>query len=98
MEPEEDIDINLLLSHIIKDFFELYESPRSVKWVVDYSKRLMLKGREITYLKNRELHKGTVVDINKDFHLIIKNEAGESEYLQSGEVTVGSNEAVKNEL
>lgn len=95
LEPNETIDINLLLSNIINNFFKLYKDLKSTDTVDAYRTRLLLKNQKVNYIKNGEPKSGTVLDIDEAFQLVIETESGKTEHLQSGEVTVGSKEAAK---
>lgn len=95
LEPNEKIDINLLLSNIINNFFKLYKDLKSTDTVDAYRTRLLLKNQKVNYIKNGEPKSGTVLDIDEAFQLVIETESGKTEHLQSGEVTIGSKEAAK---
>jgi len=94
----EEIDINSLLAQIFNNFFEMYKSLKSPEYLTAYREHLMLKNKEVTYIQNGKTQKGTILDIDESFSLIIKNESGKKVHLKSGEVTIGSKEALKNEL
>ena len=87
---DEAFNANELVAAIVNIFFELYADLKSENTLEEYQKRMMLIGSNINYIQNGVQKSGSVVGIDNKFRLIIKNEKGESVYLKSGEVTIGS--------
>ncbi len=88
---DEAFNANKLVASIVNGFFELYTDLKSENTLEEYQKRMMLIGSNINYTQNGVQKSGSVAGIDNKFRLIIKNEKGESVHLQSGEVTIGSN-------
>ena len=88
---DESFDANLLVASTVNNFFELYGDLKSQSTLEQYQKRMMLVGQNINYTQNGIQKSGRVEGIDERFRLIVKSDLGEIIHLQSGEVTIGSN-------
>ena len=88
---DESFDANLLVASTVNNFFELYGDLKSQSTLEQYQKRMMLVGQNINYTQNGTEKSGRVEGIDEHFRLIVKSDLGEIIHLQSGEVTIGSN-------
>lgn len=89
-EENEELNANALVADTVNEFFTLYNDLYSKNIPNEYKKRMMLMGDDINYTVNSTKKSGRVVGLDDRFHIIVENEAGEREALQSGEVTIGS--------
>lgn len=92
-DKDEILNANELVAAVVNNFFELYKNLRAQDTVTEYQKRMLLVGESINYTQNGEEKSGTVEGIDDAFRLIIKNKNGDLTHLQSGEVTIGSQNA-----
>lgn len=88
---------NEIIAKTVSNFFDIYdyENLRSKTVYNEYNKRLMLKGRNVGYTENGEVKSGTVLGIDRSFNLIIMQNDGKEIHLKSGEITIGSDQAIK---
>lgn len=89
-EKNDKIDLNLIIAETVKEFLRLYDNLHDPEIVKSYRNRLMLMGKTVNYIKNGVTESGKVLDIDHNFRLIIEKASGETEALQSGEVTIKS--------
>ncbi len=76
-----------IVADIVNRFFDMYNGSDTdfVKRYKDYS---YLTGKEINIISGENTRPATVIDINDDCHLLVKNENGEIEEISSGDVSV----------
>lgn len=75
------------VSGIIKRFFYYYKKIEDNEYIINYRRRLMLTGKEVSYEKDGETHKAKVLGIDDEARLILE-ENGETVKLSAGEVSV----------
>ena len=88
---EEKPDIltrNRLAGEIINAVLELCEDLENRDFLEEYKKRSMVLGHKIKVHQQNNWSFARAVDISEDGGLIIENEAGELETLNSGEITI----------
>lgn len=83
-----NITRNQLVAEILNELFELCENLDDKSIMKEYRILSLVLGKEVSFLKNNKMNKGTAVDITEDGALVIKHENGEIDYLNSGEVSV----------
>ncbi|WP_300257921.1 biotin--[acetyl-CoA-carboxylase] ligase [Clostridium sp.] len=86
-EPQ-NITRNQLVAEILNELFELCENLDDKSIIKEYRILSLVLGKEVSFLKNNKMNKGTAVDITENGALVIKYENGEIDYLNSGEVSV----------
>ena len=91
------IDLNLIIAETVNEFLRLYDNLHNPDIVKGYRNRLMLMGKTVNYIKNGITESGKVLDIDNNFRLIIEKATGETEALQSGEVTIKSSTLTKKD-
>lgn len=84
---------NGIVAETVNRFWGFYNDIRAREYLKGYRERLLLKGQNITYILNGNKNMGEVMDIDDNFRLKIKKPDGNTEFLSSGEVTVGSAQA-----
>ena len=90
------IDRNLIIAQTANEFLRLYDNLHNPDIVKSYRNRLLLLGKTVNYIKNGIAESGRVLDIDDNFRLIIEKTSGETEALQSGEVTIKSSTLTQN--
>ncbi len=80
-----ECDKEKLASDIAK---RLLEEMNSESVVSEYRKRLLVLGREISFVKNGTEYSALAVDINESCNLIAKHTDGRLETLSSGEISI----------
>ena len=96
-EKNDKIDLNLIIAETVNEFLRLYDNLHNPDIVKGYRNRLMLMGKTVNYIKNGITESGKVLDIDNNFRLIIEKATGETEALQSGEVTIKSSTLTKKD-
>ncbi len=77
--------LTVLLSKKLLYYIENPQDNTYLSYYRDYS---MVIGKNITYLKNSNYHKGYVSSINDKGYLVVTLENGEEDILNSGEVSI----------
>ena len=95
-EKNDKIDLNLIIAETVNEFLRLYDNLHNPDIVKSYRNRLFLLGKTVNYIKNGIAESGRVLDIDDNFRLIIEKTSGETEALQSGEVTIKSSTLTQN--
>ena len=85
-KTETDI-IPKLTEEILNSFFKYYDTIKEKNYMPEYRRRSFLIGKEISYEKDGESHNGTVLDINENAALVVKENDCTLE-LSAGEVSV----------
>lgn len=82
---------NRIMAKIIGEFancfFEFYDNLLSKEYISEYSRRSILDGRKITYIKDNTSHTATVCGINDRAELVVKD-GEKQECLSTGEVRI----------
>lgn len=78
---------------LLKEFFEIYKNIESKSFIKEYRDRCILIGEEVTFNKDGTLHTATVIGIDDDARLCVR-ENGRELKLDSGEVSVRRKNAV----
>lgn len=76
-----------LIAEFANAFFDFYSKLQNKEYINEYRKRSFLTGKNITYQKNGEMHNATVLGIDDNARLVVKN-ADEVETLSTGEVQI----------
>ena len=76
-----------IIGEFANTFFELYKNLEQKEFINEYQHRSFLTGKEITYKKDGETHKATVVGIDENACLIV-NKDGKSDILSHGEIQI----------
>lgn len=77
-----------LASAVVDRFFDRYESLTSESHYEEYKRRLFLLGRDVYVLKGNNREKMRVLDITRDFNLVLQKEDGEKITMSSGEISI----------
>ena len=76
-----------IIAEFANTFFSFYQNLSQKEFITEYQNRSFLTGKEITYTKNGENHKATVICIDNDANLVVKS--GELEQkLSYGEIQI----------
>lgn len=75
-------------SELLCEFLKIYSGWNRTALLEEYKERSMLKGKEILILKGDKTEIATAIDVADDYSLIVKKENGETEKLNSGDVTI----------
>lgn len=82
------LDVNLLASEIITEFFSNLDLVGSEQISKEYKERSFLIGKSVDVIKLSETYTATVLDITDDCSLRVKREDGSVEMLSTGEVSI----------
>ncbi|MDD5021972.1 MAG: biotin--[acetyl-CoA-carboxylase] ligase [Endomicrobiaceae bacterium] len=85
-----NISRNNLIAEIVNNLIELCDNLTDKNLINEYKEHSIVLGKQITYLKNNNKLTGKVIDINDKGNLIIKLPNGKTTILESGEVSIGS--------
>jgi len=77
-----------LAAAVVDRFFDRYESLTSEILYNEYKCRLFILGRDVYVNKGGEIEKMRVLDITRDFNLVLKRENGEEITMSSGEISI----------
>lgn len=86
---------NHLAAEMINEVFELCKDLKNRNFLEEYKAHSMVLGHEIRVHKNNGWFSGRAIDISEEGGLIIENEAGELETLNSGEISIRRMEQIK---
>ncbi len=75
-----------LTAQVINNFFEFYIKKK--EFLTDYRSRSNVLGKEIYVLRNDTKVKATALEIDDKCRLLVKYENGNTEYLNSGEISI----------
>lgn len=81
---------NVIVAKIINEVMSVYNYGDEKLLMREYRERCFLIGKEITYYRNGISCTGKAVDINEMGNLIIENDNGVIDILNSGDVTLSS--------
>ncbi|MGV8906786.1 MAG: biotin--[acetyl-CoA-carboxylase] ligase [Acetobacterium sp.] len=87
-EKPDSLTRNHLAAEIINEVLELCENLENRDFLNDYKKHSMVLGHKIKVHKQNEWSFARAIDISDNGGLIIENETGELETLNSGEITI----------
>lgn len=76
-----------IISLFLKNFFKFYENLEKKEYINEYQNRSFLTDKKITYKKENQVLKATVVGIDENARLIIENE-GKKEFLSYGDIQI----------
>ncbi len=80
---------NHLAATILQRFFHYYQDIMNRDLLVSYRRRLFFLGQTVRVLRmGREACEGVALDIDEDFHLLVRYEDGLTEALSSGEISI----------
>ena len=82
------VDISLLASEIIEEFFKNLHLIGSKEISEEYKNRSFIIGKTVDVIKASETYPATVVDITDDCELLIETADGRREILFTGEVSI----------
>ena len=86
-EPHFDMK-NKLVATFLNRFFYYYNSENDKEYTDKYKQYSFVIGKNITIVSNGLERPATVLDIDDDCRLIVKNEDGETEFLSHGEIKI----------
>ncbi len=76
-----------IVADVVNRFFDMYNGI-DTDFVKRYKEYSYLTGKEINIILGENTRPATVLGINDDCHLLVKNENGEKEEISSGDVSV----------
>ncbi len=80
---------NLLVAEVLFHFWTYYNKLQAKEFLPGYRNRSMVTGKDILILRGEDTpKKAKALDIDENFHLIVKREDGEIERISSGEVSI----------
>lgn len=77
-----------LTDMIVDKFFEYYKKLEDKEYLPYYKAKNITVGKEVTVITSSESYPACVLDIDDEFHLIVKNNKGNIITLSSGEVSI----------
>ena len=85
---KKDINRNELIAEILNEFESVYDNLPDCDFIDEYKKRSCVIGKELFLIRAGEKRKAFALDVDKDGALIVRNENGETERINTGEVSV----------
>ena len=79
---------NRIAAEILNRFMSYYTVLPKINYIEQYRNRSFVIGKEIVVLSPDDPKKAVALDIDDDFHLIVKYEDNKTETLSSGEISV----------
>lgn len=76
-----------IIGGFVNNFFKFYNNLQQKEFIKEYQQRSFLTGKEITYAKDGATHKATVIGIDDDARLIVKQD-GKTDALSHGEIQI----------
>ena len=77
-----------LIARILEIFWEYYENLDAGTFYSEYRRRSLLLGKRVEILGKGRREPAEVLDIGRDFSLILQKKNGEIERLRAGEVEI----------
>ncbi len=85
---KDDISRNTIISFVTRELIKMSNLPSDDRSYYDeYDLRLMLKGERVSYLEKGETKYGTILGVNKDFALRLRDDTGREVLIDSGEIS-----------
>ena len=76
-----------LIAEIINRFFEYYNRLEEKPFLQPYIERSAVIGKSVNVLQNQTERTSKVIGIDDEFHLVVENSDGKTEYLSSAEIS-----------
>ncbi len=83
-----DINRNELIAGILNELESVYDNLPDCDFIDEYKKRSCVIGKEIFLIRAGEKRKAFALDIDKDGALVVRNENGETERINTGEISI----------
>ena len=77
-----------LCAKILDNFFALYKNLTDKEYIDEYRRRSILIGKEVTCSCGEKVYKATVLDIDENARLVVRDLNGEIKFLNAGEVSL----------
>ena len=77
-----------LICEICKELFYFLKTPNDPLWLNDYRQNSMVLGRPVQWIKDGKTFEGIAEDILEDGALLVKDQAGETLSLRTGEISL----------
>lgn len=81
-----------LMAEFLNEFEKIYEALPDTSFIKEYRERNFLIGKEITFIKDEKEISATVLDVDENASLVVKNNEGEILKLSTGEVNIKKDE------
>ena len=89
IKDKADGDLKSRLAAAVADrFFDRYYDMTSTNLLSEYKKRLFVLGNDVYVLRNGVSERMRVLDVTKDFNLMLRRENGEEIVMSSGEISI----------
>ena len=82
-----EVDKNQLSLSVVNSLLEINKKPNREEIFTEYSNRLFIVGKTVSFALNGKIFRGKAVGINEDFNLLVDCE-GEIFTLSSGEISI----------
>lgn len=87
-EEQAEITRNDLISEIINQFYQIYETIGKRDFLNDYRERCFVFGKTIHFKQGKQEFKAIPIDIDQQGGLVVKTEDGQQRTLSYGEITI----------
>lgn len=77
-----------VITELLNEFYNIYMNPVREELLAEYKSRSMVTGKNILILRNDGKEEAVAIDINDDYSLMVKKENGETENLNTGDVSI----------
>lgn len=77
-----------IITELLNEFYHIYMNPIRGELLAEYKNRSMVTGKELLILRNGEEEQAVAIAINDDYSLLVKKENGETENLNTGDVSI----------
>lgn len=85
---DKEIDRNKLIAEILNELESVYDNLTDCGFIDEYKKRSCVIGKDIFLIRAGEKRKAFALDIDKDGALVVRNENGETEHINTGEISI----------
>ena len=82
------IDKEILIAEVIKEFEKIYEKAETRDFIKEYKARSCVIGKKVNAIRAGISREVFVKDIDENGALVVTNEKGETEHINSGEISI----------
>lgn len=88
---QKNVDIDILIASVINEFEKIYDEIESRSFMTEYKERSCVIGKNVNAIKAGETREVFVEDIDENGALVVVNNMGEREHINSGEISIRFN-------
>ena len=76
------------VAEFLNEFYKLYSNLKDVSFMDEYRKRCMCLGKNVSVISQNETRNGKVISIDENARLLVEFGDGNSELINSGEISI----------